>query len=699
MTQTAAPPSEAPSSEAPPAESPVRPLPATGPTGEACLLEPLAWLERRVHRALSSRTTPTDSPGPPDDQDAVPFTALEAPAEHTTGSSSLHRLARAFGLGPVDLSVFLVALAPDLDSRFERFYACLNDDPTLPHATVALALTLSGVSPLSTTARAVVSPTGPLRSGGLLAVEDSGRPFLSRALCVPDRAADHLLGHDAFPRRLRPFLNPLPTPPPLPGPARATADRLAAILGAPDRRPVHLRHRPGHAGGEAETVAAAAAHALGRPLLRLDWDGLSALSDADALLAEAVLEARLREAALLVVLPPSTTSDHGRAPELWSRLGEAAPVLPLALAGTNPGDAASARLAPVFLECPATTAAERATLWHAELAGLPGLDPDRAAGLMASYRLAPHLIPAVVATARRQAHAMDRAPAPKDLTAAAHLHHDGALGRLARRVDPAAGWTDLVLPDPTADSLRALANRVRHRDRVLGEWGLRPGAARGHGVSALFTGPSGTGKTLAAEVVAADLGFDLHVVDLSTVMSKYIGDTEKHLEHLFAAAEGLNGILLFDEADAVFSKRTAVRDAHDRHANATTAYLLQRLEAFDGVAFLTSNLHANIDNAYLRRFDFVIPFPLPDEEGRRALWDTCLGPSAPRADGLDLTLLARRFELTGGEIRCCATTAAYHAAHDGRPIGTTDLLDAVRIEHHKLNRYVDEQKFSLPGPD
>lgn len=696
MTQTAT-----PSFEAPPAESPVRPLPAAGVTGHTCLLDQLASLERRVHHALSSRTTPTGSPGPPDDEDAVPFTTLESPAEHATRSSPLRRLAHTFGLGPVDLSVFLIALAPDLDRRFEHLYACLNDDPTLPHATVALALTLSGVPALSTTARAVVSPTGPLRSGGLLAVEDSGRPFLSRALCVPDRVADHLLGHDAFPRRLRPFLTSLPTPPPLPGPVRAAADRLAAVLGAPERRPVHLRHRPGHAGGEAETVAAAAAHALGHPVLRLDWDGLGAHSDADALLAATVLEARLREAVLLVVLPPSTTADHDhdRAPELWSRLAEAAGVLPLVLTGTNPGDTAPTRLAPVFLDCPATTATERAALWRAELAGLPGLDPDRVAGLMASYRLAPHLVPAVVATARRQAHSMDRAPAPGDLAAAARLHRGGALTRLARRVDPAARWADLVLPDPTAGSLRALANRVRHRDRVLGEWGLRPGAARGHGVSALFTGPSGTGKTLAAEVVAADLGFDLHVVDLSTVMSKYIGDTEKHLENLFAEAEGLNGILLFDEADAVFSTRTAVRDAHDRHANATTAYLLQRLEAFDGVTLLTSNLHANIDSAYLRRFDFVIPFPLPDEGGRRALWDACLGPSAPRTDGLDLTLLARRFELTGGDIRCCATTAAYRAAHDGRPIGTADLLDAVRIEHHKLNRYVDEQKFTLPGPD
>ncbi|MEU9564038.1 ATP-binding protein [Streptomyces sp. NPDC048161] len=637
-----------------------------------------------------------DTCGTADDGDMAAFAAIESAAERDPKPSSLLRLGRGFGLGPFDMSVFLVALAPDLDSRYGQFYACLNNDVALPRATVALALALSGISPLSTTARSVFSPTGPLRSGGLLAMEGSGLPFLTRALCVPDRVTDHLLGHDALPPQVHPVLRPARTLPLLPGPLGATAARVAAVLSAPARRPVHLRHRPGSAGGSAGLIAAAASHRLGRPLLTLDWERLGALPDTEGVLAAVVLEARLRQAVLLVEPARSATAGQEDvcARALLSRLTEAAGVVPLVLAGgADSGDCASTGVSPMFLECPGTTAADRAALWRAELTGLP--DPDLMADVVAPYRVDPHRIADVVATARRQAQVMDRALAPGDLTAAARLHHGTVLGRLARRVDPGADWADLVVPDATVGRLRALAGRVRHRDRVLGEWGLRPGGARGHGVSALLTGPSGTGKTLAAEVIAADLGFDLHVVDLSTVMSKYIGETEKHLENLFTEAEGLNGILLFDEADALFSKRTAVRDAHDRHANATTAYLLQRLEAFDGITLLTSNLHSNIDNAYLRRFDFVIPFTLPDEEGRRALWDNCLGPSVPRSGSLDLALLARRFELTGGEIRCCAITAAYRAAHDGRAISTADLLEAVRIEYHKLSRYIDEDKFSL----
>lgn len=267
--------------------------------------------------------------------------------------------------------------------------------------------------------------------------------------------------------------------------------------------------------------------------------------------------------------------------------------------------------------------------------------------------------------------------------------------RLARRIRPAVGWDDLVLPDRARALLRDLARRVRHRERVLGDWRMRPGGGRGRGVSALFSGPSGTGKTLAAEVVAADLGLELRVVDLSAVVDKYIGETEKRLELLFSAADPARTVLLFDEADGVFGKRSRPVDAHDQYANTTTAYLLQRLESFDGLAVLTTNVHDHIDSAFLRRLDLVVPFGLPGPEQRRALWDRCLGSFLPRSPELDLGLLADAFELPGGAIRCCALTAAYRAAETGRPVGTGDLLDAVRDEYVKLGRYFDESV--LPG--
>ena len=205
-----------------------------------------------------------------------------------------------------------------------------------------------------------------------------------------------------------------------------------------------------------------------------------------------------------------------------------------------------------------------------------------------------------------------------------------------------------MLPQPTRRQLAELVVRARHRERVLGQWRMRPGGGRGRGVVALFAGESGTGKTMSAEVVAAELGMDLYVVDLSTVVDKYVGETEKNLERIFTEAAGVHGVLLFDEADAMFGKRSEVKDARDRYANVESAYLLQRIESFDGIAVLTTNLGSNLDEAFTRRIDVIADFPVPDAEQRLALWDRCLGTAMPRGDDLDLEFCAERFELAGG---------------------------------------------------
>ncbi|MET8546437.1 ATP-binding protein, partial [Kitasatospora sp. NPDC004799] len=276
---------------------------------------------------------------------------------------------------------------------------------------------------------------------------------------------------------------------------------------------------------------------------------------------------------------------------------------------------------------------------------------------------------------------------------AVRAQNAAGLARLARRIEPAVGWSDLVLPAPTAGRLRELVLRARHRDQVLGRWRMRPGGGRGSAVIALFAGESGTGKTMSAEVVAAELGMELYVVDLSTVVDKYIGETEKNLERIFTEAAQVNGVLLFDEADALFGKRSEVKDAHDRHANVETAYLLQRMESFDGIAVLTSNLRANLDEAFTRRLDVIAEFPLPDEAQRRLLWDRCLGPLVPRGDDLDLDFCARSFELSGGSIRACAVSAAYLAAGAGAPLGMAQLVTAVVGEYRKLGRLVLASEF------
>ena len=279
------------------------------------------------------------------------------------------------------------------------------------------------------------------------------------------------------------------------------------------------------------------------------------------------------------------------------------------------------------------------------------------------------------------------------LRSGARAQNGAGLERLARRIHPGVGWEDLVLSKATAEPLRELAGRARRRDRVFDEWGMRPGGGRGRGIAVLFAGDSGTGKTMSAEVVAGDLGLDLYAVNLATVVDKYVGETEKNLERIFGEADGVNAVLLFDEADALFGKRSEVRDANDRYANIEVAYLLQRMETFDGIAILATNLRANVDEAFARRLDMIVDFPTPDVELRRALWDRCLAAGVPRGSDLDLDFCARSFELSGGNIRSVAITAAYLAADSGRPVAMLDLVRAVHQEYRKLGRLIVPGEF------
>lgn len=261
---------------------------------------------------------------------------------------------------------------------------------------------------------------------------------------------------------------------------------------------------------------------------------------------------------------------------------------------------------------------------------------------------------------------------------------------LAQRVDTTAGWDDLVLPPPAMDALRAMTAQVRNRDTVLRRWGLAAGVTRGLGVSGLFHGQSGTGKTLAAEVIANELEMDLYRIDLSQVISKYIGETEKNLCSVFDAAENTGAMLLFDEADALFGKRSEVRDSHDRYANIEVGYLLQRMESYRGVALLTTNMRSALDTAFLRRIRFVVQFPFPDQTLRRKIWSRVFPPSLP-TDGIDLDKLAR-LNVPGGNIRNIALSAAYMAAEANAPVRMSHLLAAARRECAKLDRSPAEQE-------
>ncbi|BBC35508.1 hypothetical protein SGFS_068020 [Streptomyces graminofaciens] len=656
----------------------------------------------------------------------------------------LESLARRFGLSPLDVDILLIALLPDLDAGYEQLYGYLNDDVTRRRAGIGLALDVLGADPRHSGVRARFSEGGPLVGGGLLEIEDPGRPFLARGLRVPDRVAAYLLGDDTPDPRTGAVLRALPPPeagaqglpgagaqglqgagvqdfpgasaPDLPGtgapdllqagaPAFPGAGPPAlpeavgtpvASLAAALRAGVRLVHLHQEQGGSATGVAATGLRLAGLTALALDLTALVSAPHPEQLVPVVVREARLRGGGLvagpLEALEPAAHPEHRR---LLRTLG-ALPV-PVVLTGHRAWDPQWSPTSPLVLAVPGLDADERAALWREALAPAGGLAGGEAAvaGLMSAYVLTPEQIRRAAVTARGLAASTGGPVTRAQLSTAVRAQNATGLDRLARRIEPAVGWADLVVPEPVSEQLGELARRARHRDRVLGQWGMRPGGGRGRGVMALLAGESGTGKTMSAEVIAGDLGLDLYVVDLSSVVDKYIGETEKNLERIFTEAAGVNGILLFDEADAIFSKRSEVKDSHDRNANMESAYLLQRMESFDGIAVLTTNLRSNLDEAFIRRLDVIVDFPLPAAPLRRDLWDRCLGPAIPREDGLDLDFCAR-FELAGGSIRSCVITAAYQAAESGRPVSTADLVGAVRQEYRKLGRLVLDHEFA-PG--
>jgi SpoVK/Ycf46/Vps4 family AAA+-type ATPase len=269
-----------------------------------------------------------------------------------------------------------------------------------------------------------------------------------------------------------------------------------------------------------------------------------------------------------------------------------------------------------------------------------------------------------------------------ELRAAARAVARHRLGALALRVSPGKSWDDLVLPKRTMRQLREIASAIAHRPHVLDDWGFAAGA-NGRGMHVLFSGPSGTGKTLAASVIADEAGYELFAVDLARVVDKYLGETEKQLDRVFGEASDAGAVLLFDEADALFGQRAEVHDARDRYANVEIAYLLQRLEAHPGVTILATNLGHHLDKAFARRLHHRVEFVVPDAALRHHLWSVILPEGAPRADDLDLALIAERFELAGGAIRNAALTAAYLAAAANRPISLRDVVRAIARELEK----------------
>jgi hypothetical protein len=348
---------------------------------------------------------------------------------------------------------------------------------------------------------------------------------------------------------------------------------------------------------------------------------------------------------------------------------------------------ALADLAAHVVEMPTLTLAEREAAWQT-VAGARD-----AADVAARFRLDAGRIAEAASLARVEASLAGRKRATRaDLSAGARAASSRRLGELARRLEPGPGWDDLILPERQLTALHAMSSFLRNRERVLAAWGYQR-IAGDQGLTVLFAGESGTGKTLAARVVAGAAELDVYRVDLSSLFSKWVGETEKNLERVFRAAESANAVLFFDEADVVFGKRTEASDSSDRYANLETAFLLQRIEDYEGIVVLATNLRSNIDEAFVRRLDVVVDFPPPDVATRTRLWRALLPDTAPLDDDIDLDFLASSFELSGGGIRNCSVAAALLAADEGERIGMHHLVRAVSMEYAKLGRLTAEADF------
>jgi hypothetical protein len=607
------------------------------------------------------------------------------------------RLQRLFHLSDFELDAVIVALAVEIDLKYQRLFAWLQDDATRRRPTVSLLLDLLCRSTAARLDRLrAFADDAPLLAGGivhLLADEGPSTPRIACAVRLDEAVARHLLGHEAADARLASFCTwhaPALALERIPVPAVAMG-RLGALLRdardvLPTRAKIALQLK-GPAGAGQREIAEAVAHALGAALVVADLSRAPRDGAAEGALRLLGLEASLRNAVVFV----HGLDGDGHASE-WRALPTllASPAHVVLAAGTRHPAGHEAMPGAVAIQLGEPDVLARRAWWADRLdaAGF-SIDSIDVGALADRFRLSLDAIGEAVRAAGPERCGAD---ATAVLMAHARAVSSHSLDSLAQAIEPVRTFDDLVLPAETLTQLRELCDRVVRRARVLDGWGFARKLSGGTGTNALFTGPPGTGKTLAAEVVAHALGLKLYRIDLATIVSKYIGETEKNLARVFQSAERSNAVLMFDEADALFGKRSAVRDAHDRYANIEISYLLQRMEQYEGVAILATNLAQNMDEAFVRRLAFTVSFPFPGEELRRPLWMKAWPGQTPISADLDPTWLARRFKLSGGSIKNVALAAAHLVGDDEAEVTLDHVLRAVRREFQKMGKALSDSE-------
>jgi hypothetical protein len=614
---------------------------------------------------------------------------------------ALDSLCAAFGLSDFERKILLMCAAVELDSRFAALYETAAESagrghrPGLPTFSLALAA-------LEDAHWSALLPDRPLRRWRLIEVLP-GDALTTSPLRIDERILHYLAGMRSIDERLRPLAAPIGAPGALTSTQQEVALRIVDALahGPRETSPPAVQL----SGGDAESRRMVAAGACARMGLNLHAISAHAVprgaTEIDLFLRLWEREAALQPGALLL--------EYDDAPALEAAGEYAAKCIVETLRGPllistrdriNPVERGL-----ISLEVPPPAASEQVEAWYRELGAAAPAMHSEVEALVAQFSLSAGRIAAAVAAAAVHV------PPPVHIPPEQHAHHAGkgsthafaaalwdacrmqsrgALEGLAQRIEPAATWDDLVLPEQQKRLLAQVELHVRQRAKVYRSWGFASRGERGLGISALFSGASGTGKTMAAEVLANQLRLDLYRIDLSQTISKYIGETEKNLRRVFDAAEESAAILLFDEADALFGRRSEVKDSHDRYANIEVSYLLQRMEAYRGLAILTTNRRDALDSAFLRRIRFAVDFPFPQAAQRAEIWQRIFPRQTP-TEGLRIDRLAR-LSAAGGNIQNIAMGAAFLAADAGEPVRMSHLLAAARTEFTKIERPLTESE-------
>lgn len=601
---------------------------------------------------------------------------------------ALDRLADAFKLSSFEVATLLLCAGMELDGAFPELCARAQNDAARPYPTFGLAL-----AALQDAHWSALSPGAALRYWRLIEV-GSGPSLVSSPLRIDERVLHFLAGVQHLDEHLAGYVTPeppadelLPSQDVL---ASTIADLWAQAVATQTELPaVQL---VGSDSAAKRALAAAACDRLGvTPYAMPAAIVPTTPHELDALVRLWQREAVLSDAALLLDGDDDDAQDAAR----WSSLALFAEQMGGAIFLCTQERRPLKRRVTVSFDVEKPAAAEQHALWQQMLGSAAPLLNGELDRVVAHFNLNAPAIRAVCASVAPAAH--DALYAPQAvrplgtaLWDACRRQARARLGDLAQRIRPVATWDDLVLPEAQRETLRAIGLQVRQRATVYGRWGFAERSNRGLGISALFAGASGTGKTMAAEVLANELALDLYKIDLSQVVSKYIGETEKNLRRVFDAAEEGGAILLFDEADAIFGKRSEVKDSHDRYANIEVSYLLQRMEAYTGLAILTTNMKSALDTAFLRRIRFVVHFPFPDAAERAAIWERIFPPQTP-AQGLQPARLAQ-LNVAGGNIRNIALAAAFLAAEEAAPVTMAHILHAARGEYTKIEKTLTNEE-------